>query len=310
MDTMANGLTHSFDVCPLRSSSALFIVRHTDQSIITVTDQVLHLLGHSPSDFIGTSINRLLTQTAATSWSARDIHGHSIALQVCIHHDPLHTTTGQLDYWLVRRLDQPCLAPPPPKHHRYPFTIQDTTVLLLSQYGIIDRVYDVKKDAHTLQPAANQSLLVGKPVMAYIHNDDIQGLCGQLSTVFKAKEPRIDVRWLSQEKEWQWIAITAAKAGSRITCVIEPIRPASRHNAIQQWAFEWLELAMEQYKLGKAYLCEFVDHVPAAMVSKYDPAWFSAIEQVVKGLYTVDVLLYAALEDWVDRLKAARPSFF
>ena len=51
---------HSFDSCPLRTSSSLFIVKQQDQTIVTATDEIFNILGYSPSDVIGKTIDQLL----------------------------------------------------------------------------------------------------------------------------------------------------------------------------------------------------------------------------------------------------------
>ncbi|CDH48639.1 hypothetical protein RO3G_09432 [Lichtheimia corymbifera JMRC:FSU:9682] len=295
---------HSFDICPLRSSSSLFIIDRRDRSIVTATDELFDMLGYEASDIIGTSIDQLVQKTRGKMWRALHAKGDRISLQVCIHHNPLQTTT-ELDYWLVRPCQQVVCR-------RIPYPIRTTTILLLSPVGIIDRVYHVSKyERHGLvpAPAQHQQQLVGKPIMAYIHSDDVQTLCGQLSTVYYNNEPSFDVRWLHQrdDHEYQKVTLTATKTSTRITCVVERVDTfPTIIDSIQQWAIDLLAYLISQWQQSRRYLLEFVDH---ATSSKNQHGWYSSVVQAVKSMYPPDGIL-TMLENWVDRVKTTSQSSF
>ena len=205
-----------------------------------------------------------------------EIHPTRIKFQACIHCNPLHhhhnnntqqdekttktetSSSPLLDYWLVRPLlkrkkkNSSNNKQSTTTASRYSFPMDSTTVLLLSPYGIVDRVYHVMNEE--LQPATSSTRqLIGMPIMAFIHSEDLQILCGQLNMTYQRIQPTFDIRWLTNgyntpksqkeldddhdniEEEYQWITVTGMpmsfsprsshtlKQNAQITCVIEPI---------------------------------------------------------------------------------------
>ncbi|KAI8150240.1 hypothetical protein BJV82DRAFT_586410 [Fennellomyces sp. T-0311] len=272
--------SHSFDSCPLRTSSSLFIVHQRDQTIVTATDEIFDILGHSPADVIGKNIGQLLEtlhdDTFPRRCVARDTRGTRIKFQACIHRDPLQTTTGALDYWLVRPLDPPGQKKIS-RHNRFTLPTDATTVLMLSPYGIVDRVYHVMhQELQPASPATRQ--LIGMPIMAFIHSEDLQILCGQLNMTYRRIQPTFDVRWLangsSKEDEYQWITVTGMpqskfKKSAQITCVIEPITVQEDRRlieAIYDTLRSLYDDLTQKAASGKAYVLEFLGHILMSIV--------------------------------------------
>ncbi|ORX47068.1 hypothetical protein DM01DRAFT_1146333 [Hesseltinella vesiculosa] len=164
---------HGFDGCPLRSSS-LLIVNHKDQVIVTASDQVFDMLGYSNSQ-----PEKLLHQsTSILSFSTLDSGKHQhcvnvrhaqtqqwLQLRICIHRDPF--LTSGLDYCLVQKIVPP--LPFPASDKAAPITL-----LGLNAYGTIVRAHPSNDFPHP------DGLLVGRPIMAFIHSDDVLSLCGYL----------------------------------------------------------------------------------------------------------------------------------
>ncbi|KAI9496309.1 hypothetical protein BDB00DRAFT_142456 [Zychaea mexicana] len=294
---------HSFDSCPLRTSSSLFIVKQQDQTIVTATDEIFNILGYAPSDVIGKTISQLLKtipspdNTFPLRCVARDKRGTRIKFQACIHRDPLlHRTTtapnematAPLDYWLVRPLNQEKTSRRyrRQQHHRFTLPADATTVIMLSPYGIVDRIYHVIDQE--LQPASSATRqLIGMPIMAFIHSEDLQILCGQLNMTYRRIQPTFDVRWLTKgysskdendmdaaDEYYQWITVTGMpithqsarlKRRSQITCVIEPIALHERDRGLVETIQDMLELLydalVEKATAGKIYVLEFLEHV-------------------------------------------------
>lgn len=167
------GQGHSFHNCPLRSSS-LLITNHATQAIVTATDEVLDLLGYSMSELSSHSIQSLHLQlqarfTAIPECTIQHANGEILDFQVCIHQDPLGATTC-LDYWLIRRRHQ--LTPADTS-----LPLPSLSVLCLSPYGTIEQV---QPSIHLNQPLSE---LIGRPVMGFIYQDDVESLCASLSKI-------------------------------------------------------------------------------------------------------------------------------
>ncbi|KAI9478531.1 MAG: hypothetical protein EXX96DRAFT_525128 [Benjaminiella poitrasii] len=197
--------THSFSNCPLRSSS-LLITHHKTQSIITATDEVLDLLGYSLSDLLGNSIHSLSLKlsseiTCIPECTIKHADGHRLNFQVCIHQDPLvdrrTANTSCLDYWLIRLLttkeDKPCLP-------------ALFTILRLSPYGTIEQIqHQQQQQQQQIASFLKQPMheLIGRPVMAFVYDEDVPNLCSRLArlcsssaTVFDNSSP-LFIRWLN-----------------------------------------------------------------------------------------------------------------
>ncbi|KAI9259560.1 hypothetical protein BDA99DRAFT_513548 [Phascolomyces articulosus] len=143
-----------------------------------------------------------------------------------------------------------------------------------------------------LQPAsATTRQLIGMPIMAFIHSEDLQILCGQLNMTYQRIQPTFDIRWLTngctskQEEDYQWITVTGMpisfsaqsnnmlKQNAQITCVIEPIallqeeeqeRYHPQYQVIETIQGILVSLYNDLYEKatsGKIYVLEFLSHV-------------------------------------------------
>ncbi|KAI7868024.1 hypothetical protein BDF14DRAFT_625055 [Spinellus fusiger] len=213
--------SHSFYTCPLRSSSSLLIVNQLSQTIIAATDEVFDRLGYQPNELMGHSILTLALQqqhhTSSHSYYAQHARQGQVAMDICVHHDPFGAADS-LDYWLIKLGE----AVPP------------ATVLRLSPYGTIEHAHP--------SPAFYQhtSEMLGKPIMGYIHSEDLPMVCTHLGNAVKSKtyySLTFRARWSkyamndlpddSQGHHYDWMAFTTITTGHITSSTPEtlPCRP-------------------------------------------------------------------------------------
>ncbi|KAF7732301.1 hypothetical protein EC973_005197 [Apophysomyces ossiformis] len=264
---------HSFHTCPLRTSS-LLIVQQDNQTILTATDEVFDILGYSPSDLIGRSILALgiRQQQDNAHYLARHATGMSVPLELCIHRDPLGSTP-RLDYWLIK---PERLAPSSP-----------VAVLQLSPYGTIEH-------AHLTSNAFSQtsSNLLGRPIMAFIHPDDVQKLCANVSQTVTRKQRMIRtirLRWMLENTgdacnfiSIKLTVVTMADGGRPI-CILRtvdeqagsscrfPFKLLAATTALPVHTCRFLfysaiEVLREAFAQTKIYMIEFLTHMLTSLV--------------------------------------------
>ncbi|KAI9030700.1 hypothetical protein CLU79DRAFT_351430 [Phycomyces nitens] len=215
------------------------MVNQLDQTIITATDEVFDSLGYRPSDLMGHSILTLALQqqqqqhqyqyqnqynqhqnqhqhqynqlpSSCRRYYARHAARGQVSLEICVHHDPFGATDS-LDYWLIRLND---------------FAPQPATVLRLSPYGTIEYC----------QPAPSfhqlTSEMLGRPIMGFIHSDDVPAFCAHLNNTAKSKThaaKTFRTRWskyalqdlpedYNNTKHYDWMSLTAVTTGHRSGC--------------------------------------------------------------------------------------------
>ncbi|KAI8063404.1 uncharacterized protein B0P05DRAFT_555760 [Gilbertella persicaria] len=204
-------MPHSFSNCPLRSCS-LLITQHTSQSIITATDDVLDSLGYSLADLKGHSIHTLhikLSSNLTTNipeCTLQHANGNALVFQVCVHQNPLGFNS--LDYWLLRLHTD----------HVETNQMHTITVLRLSPYGTIE------------QAKPYQHQWIGRPIMAFVYQDDVQPLCAHLSQLYH--RPVVDpllIRWSATTEEshgWMALALTSTRINSALypVCLMRPLQ--------------------------------------------------------------------------------------
>lgn len=272
---MTSDTSHSFDTCPLRSSS-LLIVHHDQQAIVTASDEVFDMLGYHSEQLIGQPLSLLSLSTAhgKKHQVARARHALTrqwVNLTICIHHDPFSTSSG-LDYCLLAATNQQ------EQNHD---TNQLTTVSLLglNAYGSIVHAYPSPQFP---QPASCH--LVGRPIMSFIHTDDVRPLCRLLrkstncttsSSALNSNAAKytMDVRWLMSSRdsdafEWMQITIVNPTMYSHVPALngrpICLLRPA--HHTKSSYASDTLDLIWAALESGRLYCLEFVQHLLACFM--------------------------------------------
>lgn len=235
-------MPHSFSNCPLRSSS-LLIAHHTTQSIVTATDDVLDLLGYSMSELLGQSMIQSLQLKLSPHIASyipectiQHANGSILHFQVCVHQDPLGGSSC-LDYWLIKLLstDQDEQEQQELSSAVVPCN-NAISVIRLSPYGTIEQVQP--------SPALRQPVeeLMGRPIMAFIYQDDVEPLCSSLSNICSTHKQQqlqqhsLFIRWstlshllstslLDHEDSlnYDWMSFTLMANQQQNSAVIRPI---------------------------------------------------------------------------------------
>ncbi|ORZ15238.1 hypothetical protein BCR42DRAFT_492168 [Absidia repens] len=276
---MTKDTCHSFDTCPLRSSS-LLIVQHDQQVIVTASDEVFDMLGYHADQLISQplsvlSLSTLHQKTRQVVKTRHAITKQWIQLEVCVHHDPFSTASG-LDYCLIAaKSNKPQPQPQP---------LSTVTLVGLNAYGSIVHAYPASEFPH---PSSCD--LVGRPIMSFIHTDDVRPLCRLLRKSTTHPLPpsstkddyTMDVRWLRStrlatttvdtihESEFEWMHITIVNPtiyshvpalNGRPICLL---RPSSCSSVSSFSALDSLGAALEN---GRIYCMEFLQHLLACLV--------------------------------------------
>lgn len=297
---------HSFHTCPLRSSSLLCIINQTSRVIVAATDHVFDISGCSPADLIGKPIDDIL-QVLTTR------HG---PLQICVHqHDPLQkTTTGLLDYWLFQpqkktgyhhqRGNTMATRTTGFAYHRAPLPLETETTVRLSPYGVVD--------------SSNSTLkhIIGRPIMAFIHSDDVQTLCGQLKLTYEQLQCTFSVRWLidNVESRYQRIIVTSrmkwTKKKKHIWLTMTPVcNPWSLETWMQRLKSYTAEYAKYLQKRGDhRMLCnEEDDECQVVAVRDGEHLTFISLSAAPATLPLADVPKLC--HTWTQRILALLTSF-
>lgn len=291
-------MPHSFSSCPLRSSS-LLITNHATQCIVTATDEVLDLLGYSMSDLVGHSIHSLNFQLSSQlsfipECTIQHANGDILDFQVCVHQDPLGGSSC-LDYWLIRRKS--------PINDQEGMLSQQAqqaaiSVIRLSPYGTIEQVQP--------SPHFKQSIseLIGRPVMAFVYQDDVEPLCASLSKICSIHQHQaivdpLFIRWSklpcfistmdyesSLNYDWMSFTLMASSVNTPIRpiCIIRPLQVDTEEDkvlVIQQHDSSLLSQLLDYSKFicnnlkntfeesattSKIYLNEFYHHVVSSLL--------------------------------------------
>ncbi|KAI8332506.1 hypothetical protein EDC96DRAFT_526515 [Choanephora cucurbitarum] len=255
-------MPHSFSNCPLRSCG-LLITHHQTQSIVTATDDMLDWLGYSLADLIGHSVDHALRiQLSANltsdipECSLQHAEGHSIYCQICIHQNPLNTYHC-LDYWLIR--------PRAPSESRWSCSL---SVLRLSPYGTIEQA--------TRSPNLPQSVreLTGRPVMAFVYQEDVQSLCARLA--YRAYTSPLLIRWsklpslmsasakdIQESMYYDWVAFSVDASHLYPVCLIRPlqIQVAEDKQTAMSWWIQYQPLLSQWFCHTRAYVSEFYHYL-------------------------------------------------
>lgn len=276
-------MSHSFSNCPLRSSS-LLITNHATQSIVTATDEVLDLLGYSMTELLQHSIHTLHFQLSSSlssipSCTIRHANGQLLNFQVCVHQDPLGGSSC-LDYWLIRSHSDMI----------EPNTTAAISVIRLSPYGTIEQV---QPSRNFKQPISE---LLGRPVMAFVYQDDVEPLCASLAKIcsvhkqYPAQDP-LFIRWSrlpclisSSEREetsldYDWMSFTLMSSNNNITvgnsirpiCILRPLQCEQEetmviHVSLYDQFVDYYQSLCEAAKHSKVYLSEFYHHVLSSLI--------------------------------------------
>ncbi|SAM08311.1 hypothetical protein [Absidia glauca] len=277
---MTSDTSHSFDTCPLRSSS-LLIVHHDQQVIVTASDEVFDMLGYHSDQLIGQPLSLLSLSTAhgkkhQVAKARHALTRQWVNLTICIHHDPFSTSSG-LDYCLLAAINQQ-----DQKHD----TSHLTTVSLLglNAYGSIVHAYPSPQF-----PQSSPCHLVGRPIMSFIHTDDVRPLCRLLrkstncttiSSTFNnnnnsnnTAKYTMDVRWLKSSRDsdaFEWMQITIVNPtmyshvpalNGRPICLLRPV-----HHTKSSYASDTLDLIWAALDSGRLYCLEFAQHLLACFM--------------------------------------------
>lgn len=276
-------MSHSFSNCPLRSSS-LLITNHATQSIVSATDEVLDLLGYSMTELLQHSIHSLHFQLSSNlssipSCTIRHASGQLLNFQVCVHQDPLGSSSC-LDYWLIRSSSDMVETN----------TATAISVIRLSPYGTIEQV----QPSHNFKQPISE--LLGRPVMAFVYQDDVEPLCASLAkicSVHKQYPPQdpLFIRWsrlpclISPEREetsldYDWMSFTLMSSNNNIgivgnsiqpVCIIRPLQCEQEeamviHVSLYHQLVDYYQSICEAAKHSKVYLSEFYHHVISSLI--------------------------------------------
>ncbi|KAI8330692.1 hypothetical protein BC941DRAFT_439932 [Chlamydoabsidia padenii] len=266
---MTSHTSHSFDNCPLRSSS-LLIVDHEQQVIVTASDEVFNMLGYHSDQLIRQplSLLSLSTTRGKTHQVAKARHAITrqwVNLTICIHHDPFSTCSG-LDYCLLAATDYP--------QQDNDNHLAMVTLIGLNAYGSIVHAYP-----STQFPQPLSCHLVGRPIMSFIHTDDVRPLCRLLrksthcttTSSPNTMEYTMNLRWLRSSKDsdaFEWMQITVVNPtmynhvpalNGRPICILRPRTKSS-------YANNTLDLFWTALESSRLYCLEFVQHLLACLM--------------------------------------------
>ncbi|KAK4519612.1 uncharacterized protein ATC70_009849 [Mucor velutinosus] len=293
-------MVHSFSNCPLRSS-CLLITNHSNQHIVTATDEVLDLLGYSMSDIIDHSIQQCLHLKLSSEISCipqckiRHANGSMLNFQVCIHQDPLGSSSC-LDYWLIRlssTSSNTLLSSTS--------TINNaTSVLCLSPFGTIEQIQAspiLKQPPHEL---------LGRPVMAFVYKDDVEPLCANLSRICSLQQQHryhhvvdpLFIRWSSlpyllstsmldheDSLNYDWMSFTLMSGNSnsnnssmrRPICILQPLQIPTKeataceeslvlHFSVFDQLVDYCKYMIQVAEDSKVYIIEFYHHAVCSLI--------------------------------------------
>ncbi|CAO3631643.1 unnamed protein product [Cunninghamella blakesleeana] len=306
---MTNKNIHSFDACSLRSSS-LLIVHHEQQVIVTASDELFNILGYHSGQLIEQPLSLLSLSTKNGKRFQRVQIQHAktkqwIKLKICIHHDPFSTCSG-LDYCLValadtqasssskkEESDHQCIKRK--KQEQTNANTATVNLIGLNSYGTIIHAYPT---IHF--PQINSRQLLGRPIMSFVHDDDIIPLCqllrkstsGELynynnsynnnnNTTFYynnrsalLNEATISIRWLYScldQHQYEWMQLTVVNpsiynqvpslSGHPI-CILQPIEK-EKSNYYYHSIYDYISTSIED---GKNYCDEFLHHVTMSLI--------------------------------------------
>nr|KAI9246314.1 hypothetical protein EDC94DRAFT_391327 [Helicostylum pulchrum] len=286
-------MSHSFSNCPLRSSS-LLITNHATQSIVTATDEVLDLLGYSMAEILQHSIHSLHFQldsnfTTIPTCSFQHANGTNLKFQVCVHQDPLGGSSC-LDYWLIRSATEIVLSTMSGNSNTAAATAA-ISVIRLSPYGTIEQV---QPSPYFKQPVSE---LLGRPVMAFVYQDDIQPLCASLAKIcslhkhYPPQDP-LFIRWsrlpclINEEDEenslnYDWMSFTLMSTNIGIVgnsirpiCILRPLQceqVESDESMVIQFSlynqlFDCYQSLCQAANDSKLYIAEFYHHVISSLL--------------------------------------------
>ncbi|KAI8382264.1 hypothetical protein BD560DRAFT_386115 [Blakeslea trispora] len=263
-------MPHSFSNCPLRSC-ALLITHHQTQSIVTATDDMLDLLGYQLADLIGHSVHHALQIQLSSNLtldipecSLRHAKGYTVYCQICIHQNPLNSYHC-LDYWLIR-LQEPSVST----------WSSSLSILRLSAYGTIEQV------SHATSLPQSTAELMGRPVMAFVYQDDVQSLCARLS--YPTYTSPMFIRWsrlpclmsasakeIQESVYYDWVAFSVDVGNLyRPVCLIRPLqitRDDTEENSmaladhlLTAWWIQYQPLLSQYYYQTRTYVSEFYQY--------------------------------------------------
>ncbi|KAI8089258.1 uncharacterized protein BX664DRAFT_130315 [Halteromyces radiatus] len=283
---MVDVTCHSFDTCPLRSSS-LLIVHHDQQVIVTASDEVFDMLGYQASQLVNKPLSLLSLSTINNEKRqhyTKTRHATTkqwVKLTMCVHHDPFSMSSG-LDY---------CLLAPTETLYNNNNNINNNDLLTsvslvgLNSYGTIVHAYPA-----TQFPQTSSLQLVGRPIMSFIHTDDVRPLCRLLrkSTTStnngrvdeSVEEHTMEIRWLQDatNERFEWMKITIVNPtmynqlstlNGQPICLLRPT--TTSHYTM--WHDIWYSL-----ENGRIYCMEFAQHLLACLVT--------LVKDIVSTYYT------------------------
>ncbi|KAI7894988.1 uncharacterized protein EV154DRAFT_413917 [Mucor mucedo] len=257
------------------------------------------------------SLNFQLTSNLSSipSCTIRHANGQLLNFQVCVHQDPLGGSSC-LDYWLIR------------SHSDIiePNTAAAISVIRLSPYGTIEQV---QPSRNFKQPISE---LLGRPVMAFVYQDDVEPLCASLAKIcsvhkqYPAQDP-LFIRWSrlpclisSSEKEetsldYDWMSFTLMSSNNNIAvgnsirpiCILRPLQCEQEetmviHVSLFDQFVDYYQSLCEAAKHSKVYLSEFYNHVLSSLIEIIAYIW-----DLVKSNYimqtSLGILQFAGLLD-------------
>ncbi|KAL9548947.1 hypothetical protein MBANPS3_005439 [Mucor bainieri] len=305
MDEILITPPYGVENCKANASSSALLARVKKVHIVTATDEVLDLLGYSMSDIIDHSIQQCLHLKLSPEISCipqckiRHANGSMLNFQVCIHQDPLGSSSC-LDYWLIRLSSTASSSNTLPSSTS---TINNaTSVLRLSPFGTIEQI-----QASPILKQPPQELL-GRPVMAFVYKDDVESLCANLSQICSVQQHRhhhvvdpLFIRWSSlpyllstsmldheDSLNYDWMSFTLMAGNSnnnnnnnnnmrRPICILQPLQIPTKeataceeslvlHFSVFDQLVDYCKYVIQVAEDSKVYVTEFYHHVVCSLM--------------------------------------------
>ncbi|ORX88739.1 hypothetical protein K493DRAFT_341108 [Basidiobolus meristosporus CBS 931.73] len=227
--------SHAHGCCSLRSTATIWVETEGERLYVTrATNEALKLFGYvDESEIISSEIEEvfeiveyldesndyLLLKTTKNSRGP-------IWVNACAHSSKSQQQWNLRDVThqkLLTSLDLPRSVSSP--------QIRDVYVLSITHFGIIEHVF----------PSPFMGLKVGnlvdRPLMKFVHPEDLKTLCSSLSAMSKSMYSDFTLRWQLgtddvNETKYQVVQVHAMISENNPVCVIRPLAPISSDHAL------------------------------------------------------------------------------
>jgi hypothetical protein len=271
------------------------------------------LLGHSMTQSLQLKLSPHITPYIPEC-TIQHANGSVLHFQVCVHQDPLGGSSC-LDYWLIKLLSTDQEQQQQQEQFSSAIVPCNNTisVIRLSPYGTIEQVQS--------SPVLCQSVeeLMGRPIMAFIYQDDVEPLCSSLSNIcsihkqqqqLQLQQHSLFIRWSTlpcllstslmdheDSLNYDWMSFTLVanqqhnSAVIRPICILRPLQIILKESAkqenqgvvvIRDTLFDQI---VDQCKLLYQIVQESANHSKAYVMEFYQHVVSSLLDMITTYLF-------------------------